>query len=1444
MPLERTFFDIPDVEVDPNEQLEWLSYHGHGPKLSWDALLQSRRVLIVSEAGMGKTYECKDRQQRLWDQGEPAFFIELAALRDGEFRPQLDQDQLQRFDEWKEGQTEVSTFFLDSVDEHALTQANFDLTLRQFARHLHGCLDRVRIVITTRPIPLDLASVQRHLPVPAPAENIDPEIHFADVAMGIDAKSDNKEDSAPIWRSVALAPLDGPLMRQVAGDKGIGDVDRLMNAINRLHAHDFAKRPLDFIALCADWKVHGVLRSHLQQIESDVDAKLAPRTRDERRDRTDLPPAKAREGAEKLALAALLTRRFVFWHSCDKDPAPDEHAIKPRLVLDSFSDDEVWALMERALFGLATYGRVRFHNRSVIEYLAARRLFTLRRDGTPVTTLKRLLFGTSPMGVAFVNPSMRPVAAWLAADLPEVLEEVCRREPDILLRYGDPEQLPLDVRERALTRFVQVHGSGGWRGQNVPSLQIQRFAHAKLAPCVQRLWQAGVENPEVRDILLDLIGAGSMHLCVDIAYQSAVDAEAPLMERLHALIALAELKDARLPGLFDAMAKDPAVWPEKLVDSTILNLYPQDIDASRLVGLLGRLLYRKRSYAGARSHLPQVFESTRFAANELAILIQGVAGLVANSTMLNATQHRLKTKRRDLIATLLVLCRRQLELEPTAPGLADAIVAIVVVSHDDYDASEHLKALRNALTATSPQMRQSLFWAHDALVTRLYPDNAQSVDSRLMCFFQHHIFQLDPSRDGPWLKMDLAKDVRLPLERELLVEILVDMRGDQALPLLEQVHSLLADYAAGQARIAAAIDRLRNPPEEPSWLRERRQRDEERKRKRLKHHASWRSLRRDLMQAPDAVTQGPRHKNITYQVWLAMRRGENTLATSGWNRGFLERVFNPEIADRVRLALMKHWREDTPTLRFEREPDKRNIYFERWSLGLAGLYAEAEQPQWARILTSDEAELAVRYALLDHRTPPWLQAVADAHPEPVQRLISRSLADELGPPESPAQNSMLLQSLKFADDPFLRTFIPSIKNWLEQALAQPSPVYAPTGVMAQATEILVQQGRPEDKVWLQNRAREQIGLHSSQEQRLFWFPVLAQLDMLQTAEALDQLAANPRVEKEDVSAWLALLFGGHRMQQKQDLGVLQAEPELLLRLVVIAYQHVGMVDHNDEQATRRGVRDEADWARNALLNALLNASGARAWRAKQALATHPLMEHFRDRARALANERLAEELDATRLDESGVRDLERWRDFSPRTRMEMATLLQGRLDDLDDLLLRDKSPREAWRKYPEETLLRREIAREITHMERNAVVTEETVTAEEKRTDIRLRSTSSDQECVIELKLGNKKYSVDDFHEALRDQLVNRYLAPEDRRVGCLLIALSLDRTWDHPDTGKPMDVVDLVEWLRARADEIVAASGYELYLSVRLLDLRDRLKSKAPRAPRKRSKTTEKSKT
>jgi hypothetical protein len=123
--IQRTFRNLSQEEVADIESASMLSRLGWAKDVGWETLLESQRILIVSEAGAGKTYECRAQQQALWENGEPAFYLELSQLAANNLSDLLSRDEEERLDAWLAAQSEIATFFLDSIDELKLTLGSF-----------------------------------------------------------------------------------------------------------------------------------------------------------------------------------------------------------------------------------------------------------------------------------------------------------------------------------------------------------------------------------------------------------------------------------------------------------------------------------------------------------------------------------------------------------------------------------------------------------------------------------------------------------------------------------------------------------------------------------------------------------------------------------------------------------------------------------------------------------------------------------------------------------------------------------------------------------------------------------------------------------------------------------------------------------------------------------------------------------------------------------------------------------------------------------------------------------------------------------------------------------------------------------------------------------------------------------------------------------------------
>lgn len=367
-------------------------------------------------------------------------------------------------------------------------------------------------------------------------------------------------------------------------------------------------------------------------------------------------------------------------------------------------------------------------------------------------------------------------------------------------------------------------------------------------------------------------------------------------------------------------------------------------------------------------------------------------------------------------------------------------------------------------------------------------------------------------------------------------------------------------------------------------------------------------------------------------------------------------------------------------------------------------------------------------------------------------------------------------------------------------------------------------GDEDVRTYLLTVSQEHLSKEIISELAFIWLPALIELDHHLGLVALEDQIKNiePAAQSEAVR-WFSTLFNNRH----GSISLTGFSPPQLLHLLRLAYKHVRKEDdivREGSGAYTPDVRDHAEDARNSILEALLALKGETGMQTKQELSEDPNFTHLKDRILAIADENWAKEIDSETFNETQAIALDRTGEAPATTNSSMFTILNDRLTDLDDLLLSDISPRDAWAGISAETIMRREIARELKYAANNLyTVDQEAVTADEKETDIRLRSVASNHEAIIELKLADGRTGRN-LRDTISDQLVKKYMAAETSRSGCLLITIAKDREWDHPESGKRIGLVELKSLLKDEAKRVEEAMGGSVALVVHILDLRPRL--------------------
>lgn len=1428
--ITRRFYDLSDHALGDLD-FSWAP-SGYGT-LTWPEILESPRVLIVSEAGAGKTFECQAEQLRRWEHDEPAFWVELATLAGGELSSAMGAEALQRFQMWLSDPSSVATFFLDSVDELLLTKASFEQALKTVSRGIGMRHARARFIVTSRPTDFDRTALITILPFPDREEtdtaNEERGKGFIDAAMGRQAKvrRSDKPTVTPTMRCVSLVALTVEEIQIFVAGKGVTDPKRFTEALIKKNALSFARRPQDLIELANDWKVHGSLRSHREQVSLNVAVKLKGASRRKER---DLPRDKAVAGARRLALAMLLMRRFVLRHGADSDTEENlDTVLDPTELLIDWSPEEIKALLERPLFGPAGYGRVRFHHRSVVEFLAAEQFAELLQNGVRWRDVAGLLFATTPQGTDVMKPSMRPTTIWLAVWQAPVLKEVLRRQPEALLQYGDPESLSERERLKALLVYVERAGSRRREGTDFAPEQVQRIACPEVLAALPALWRAVITNPDVRKLFLQLFEALPTSEGSDIAFEVLTDSQASLTERGLAADVLVASNDARLPSIAQDLAHDRVAWPDGPATSLALRLIPTHISPQQLCSLLDRVSHKPN--APGRDLGPilgSYVTSGLFDDAFLTALRDGVTiAIVAGMGWSHSEYPRYRTQRTDLVELLAAICVRQLAEAPISVALLCAAIVAVQVSAQDNVRDGAAAKMRIDACAWPPALRCTAFIAGYYLLQGIHP-TSEAWD--LLDASTSGLIPLDAKIDADWALQVLSDPAYPGPLRATLLE--ATCRGFFPLHTTRRIDvKRLRQAVADQPDLLTRLEQATAAPKVTPELKRMRARDARRSatyaKKEAKRRAEWSKFTKEVMEDPDRAFSDAKANTTAWNLWKVMRSANDTGMESGWNRTFLEREFGVDVTNRLKQALRPIWRADRPTLPHERPADQRNVTLVRWGMGNAAISAEAEDTGWAARLSEQEAALASRYLPIElNRFPPWLPDLAVAHPKPVRAILVQLIDDELHQVHDPKSHPLTLQHMEYADATVQVLVLPHLEVWLQangEDLSHRSTPANPTYGLERVVRLLLRHGSSPARSMLKEISLNVSAGPASSGWELLWFSTLFTIDPTSATQHLEQRLKHYVVNKLGEGArLLGGLFGDRHEALRVNPRDHSFSPDLRLRLTRLAYAHVHRQDDVEHLVSYTpDARDAAEHARGTLLGALLDADGPGAWDAKMALANDPIIGEFADRARAITAEHEASASEGDALVAKQVQAVLAGIATPPMSRDQMFALLEHRLDDLEDLLRTDTSPRETWSRVTEEREMRRLIGHELEAMARGAyIVDQEPVSAEEKEMDIRLVSTESPETGVIELKVGNKRSGAD-LRDTIQHQLVGKYLRPDRRKAGCLLVTVARNRNWEHPGTGERLDIEGLRFLLAEEALRVERALYGSVRITTRVLDLR-----------------------
>ncbi|MBR1188509.1 hypothetical protein [Bradyrhizobium sp. AUGA SZCCT0160] len=1413
--LDRQF-----VELHENQESDLDTVADFGESvgaLTWTDLLARRRVVLLAEAGSGKTTEMKARARQQSEAGRYSFYVTVQDVGRIGLLESMNAPDRARFADWRSSEN-AGWLFVDSVDEAKQSGIRLAAALRALAVAIFGAERRAHVFLSGRytdwEFRRDLTELSEQLalpldkalpPPPTPDELIVGALHHERVES-------SPAPEQPIV--VVMAGLDATRVRQFATEKGVENLDTFIARLDAADLWQFARRPLDLDWLVQFWHSHKRLGALAEMLEICISERVQESNRDRAR-QDNLNTTRAYHAVERTGAAMVLGYRdTIAVPDSEIDLTDSASLIDLADVLPDWSALERERLLTRAVFDPATLGRVRIHNDNqgtVRSYLAARWLHRLRQNDLSQQTLFDLLF-SDEYGIPVVRPSMLRVAAWLSLRDASVAREVMKREPFLLLDTGDPSSLATTTRQALLTQVVERIASG----EEIPPLDadnLKRFCQPDLAATVRGLWKKHSKHQEIRRLLLRVIWLGEIRDCADLATKIALDSSSAQREATFAGGALLTIADAKTMEEYARFITDHAAnLSPRVVWNAAEGLFPKFLSVDDLIDLIGKMSVAARpGELGLEWFGPRLITKI----SSKADLERTLEALLAQLGGTTSSDDREATPHEEAYFPVIAAGANHLlelsSLDEVPLAAVDTAIRLGESIRTSHSARERKPDVIARLEASLPRRRFS-FWRFAERFAGHRLLQGRPIDSLWDLRMLGWAVTLG-TEDIDWLLAD-APTRRVESERELGISASIEIARENNLPStsLDRIRA-----AAGtDAAMSRAVKSWLEPREKPPALIEREHRLKESQHRnaieRARKDESWITFAARIRENPAEMrslrpTTSAGCDARLFHLWLLLSQTVGTVRHYSISKvAALEPMIGAEATEGFRLGLIAHWRAWTPWIHSKRSKDEQNQVRSLDSMGLAGIMLEATaNPNWANELGDDDARKAAEYATLElNGFPSWLAKLAHAKPAVVRDVLLCEARAELNLP-SDAPRLWVIQALARADAFLAELIAPAILTELE-GRSNLSP-----GVLARILDI-VGRGPASQHARLTTLLRNRFDVATAPASSNLYLASLFSVDgELGTKAILTRLKKlRPKDRPTFILRALPSIFGRHSSDDNSSIHKLPLRS--LERMLRLAFNEIRLEDDNVHPS---GVvyspdeRDDAESARGKAFGQLLNTPGRAGFDAIMRLTKVRGFPIPKARLLVFAKERAAKDSELSPWTPDQVVAFEKTAETQPRTPRELQVIGLRRLTDLQyDLIHDDFQQGETLSVLDSEKKVQKFIADRLRLKQGQSYSVEREVhVADEKEPDVRFRAKATDASVPIEIKIA-ESWTLGELEDALETQLCDKYLRARESRFGVLLLVHQKPkvRGWTSR-TGTKLTFAAVVAHLKKKAINICGSA-------------------------------------
>jgi len=310
--VSRSFSPFRESGDSQTDYEDWSRLVRRDKGLSWNDLLKKRLIVILGEAGIGKTYEFQNRVRILAAEDRAAFFLPLNQLDAPDGVRQALVEQIDQYERWLKND-EAGYFFLDAIDEARLNSpVAFYKAIRAIRQALGSHLKRVSLYISSRitdwSVPGVKDAVREHLVKPLNTALTADTLIGSPTAKAMEIKLPVAAPAIDL-EVFTLDPLSVEDAKKLAQAFGATPIDAFWAQVEEGDYEFLATRPLDLQWLAARWKQAQALGTYSELLEEAVTHRLTETNPSYVASKAVLSRAQLREGAEQLAAACVFSGR-------------------------------------------------------------------------------------------------------------------------------------------------------------------------------------------------------------------------------------------------------------------------------------------------------------------------------------------------------------------------------------------------------------------------------------------------------------------------------------------------------------------------------------------------------------------------------------------------------------------------------------------------------------------------------------------------------------------------------------------------------------------------------------------------------------------------------------------------------------------------------------------------------------------------------------------------------------------------------------------------------------------------------------------------------------------------------------------------------------------------------------------------------------------------------